>query len=164
MPVTDERKRFAAGKLAAEAKEVYMKYIRRFLLSLFALLILSTAYVESASAQTRRVVYVRRPVVVRNYVYRNPYWYSRSWYSPYWYGRNWMWDSDPYFYDPYLREQRERYYREKDVRDRRKDLSKDREKYLRDGVITFQEREKLDKQARKLAKAIAKLNDLNRNG
>jgi hypothetical protein len=129
----------------------YMRNAKRFVVLLFAFLMVSTLYVASTPAQTRKVV--RKPVIVRHYVWRDPFWYSR----------NWWWNNDPYFYDPYLRLRRERYELEKDVAEERKDLREDREKYLRDGVIDAKEQEKLFKQQQKVDKAIAKLNNFNRD-
>ncbi len=130
-----------------------MKYTKRIITIISSLFILLGGLVISAEAQTgsRRV---QRPIIVRHYWVRRPNFSRWGWYDR-WY--------DPYFYDPYLRERRERYYLEKDVREERKDLREDREKYMRDGVITDKEREKLAKQEAKLQKAINKLNKFRRD-
>ena len=105
-------------------------------------------YVVSAQAQRR--AYYRRPVIVRSYWG----WGRGGWFGgPGWY--------DPYFYDPYLWERRERYYKQKNVRDSRRKLRSDREKYSADGVITPKEREKLDKRERSYDKAVDKLRKFN---
>ena len=102
----------------------------------------------NASAQTRRVVRVYRPIHVHHYWGYDPFW-----------GSSW---NDPYMYDPYLRIQREKYYKEKAVRDASRKLAKDSAKYQADGVLTAKEQEKLMKKRRDYQKAVAKLNEFNR--
>jgi hypothetical protein len=130
-----------------------MKYVKRIVLTFSAILLFLGAFSVSASAQ-QRVVVVRRPVVVYR-PYYDPFWSSRyygSFYDPFY---------DPYMYDPFLRVQRDRYYKKKDVSDARRKLAQDREKYMRDRVISAEEQEKLDKRVKKLNEAIAKLNKFN---
>jgi hypothetical protein len=112
--------------------------------------------VSDASAQTRRVYRVYRPVVVRPY-YSGFGW---GWNRPFW-GMN-SWWYDPYEYDPYLREQRDRYYKEKDVKDAQRKIEKNRAKYLKDGVIDAREQEKLQGDYRKYQEKVAKLQKFNR--
>ena len=78
---------------------------------------------------------------------------NERFFDPYYY--------DPYFYDPFLRAQREKWYLQEDIKDKKKDLAKDQEKFNRDGFLTLEEKEKLAKDEEKLSKAIAKLNKLN---
>lgn len=137
-----------------------MKYFKRTLLSAIVIAFLIMFAPNSSDAQ-RRVIRVSTgtyyPVVTRRvyYGYRDPFWYDRywGWGSPFGY--------DPYFYDPYLRAQRDKYYREKAVRDSRKKLNKNREKYYADGYLTPKEREKLAKNQRSYAKAVRKLHEHN---
>ena len=140
-----------------------MLNIRRLVLFLLAFAFLLSVFAVAASAQIRRHVRPNRvnsgPVVVwRQYVVRDPFWYDRYrwryWGDPFW--------SDPYWSDPYLREQRERYYRQKAVRDSRRKIAKKRAKYLKDGYLSMEEREKLAKYSRNYSKAVARLNKFNR--
>lgn len=132
-----------------------MRDLKRYILLGLAALFL-VGLMEIAAPAQRRTVVVRRPVVVHRIYYRH--------YDPFWRGTLWdpYWGYDPYFYDPYLRAQRERYYLQDDVKDKRKDLAKHREKYNSDGYLTPKEREKLAKDQEKYAKAVAKLNRFNR--
>ena len=132
-----------------------MKYTKRFGLFISAILLIAGSFVATVSAQ-RRVVVVRRPVIVTRPFYS---------YDPFWRSRYWMGDSfynDYYWNDPFLAEQRERYYKQKSVKDAAKDIEKDKRKYAKDGVITAEEREKLDKQYRKYNEAVAKLQKFDR--
>lgn len=138
-----------------------MKYGKRILFLVFAIFLLAGTLVTSASAQTRRVRVVStysQPVVARRIYYRryyDPFWRGTLWGSPFGY--------DPYDYDPYLRLQRDKYYREKAVRDAKRNIAKNREKYASDGYLTPKEREKMAKDQRKYAKAVASLNKFYRN-
>jgi hypothetical protein len=125
-----------------------MRRAKKIAILSLVVLFMMAIYVPTADAQRR---YYRRPIIVRQY-YVDPFWASRNW-----------WYNDPYFYDPYLRERRERYEREKDVRDARRKLSQDREKYGSDGVITAKEAEKLAKRERDYARAVEKLDKFNRD-
>jgi len=122
-----------------------MRYTKRFVLIISALILLLGTMAVTASSQSRaRRIY--RPVFVRHYWGYDPF---RSW------------GYDPYLYDPYLREQRDRYYKEKAVRDANKKLTKDRDKYRADGVITAKEQENLAKRRHDYEKAVTKLNKFN---
>jgi hypothetical protein len=144
-----------------DGREVFiMKLLKRIALSGLAVTFLTGIMVFGASAQTR-VRLVRsttsQPVIVRRYYYNryyNPFWRGTLW-DPFYY--------DPYYYDPYLRAQRDKYYKEKEVRDARRNLAKNQEKYGSDGYLTPKEQEKLAKAQRRYAKAVASLNKFNRN-
>ena len=129
-----------------------MRYKKLFLTLVFALLFAGGALVTSAPAQTRRVVV--RPVVVRPVYYR-PYWGLRRYYY------------DPFYADmyksPYERYLEERYYAQRELAGDQRELAKHREKYAADGVITAKERRELEDDVRDVAKARARLNQLNRN-
>ena len=129
-----------------------MRYAKRFTVLISAIFMLACTLVVDISAQSGRRT-VKRPVVVRYWV-RDPFWYSRGMYDPFY---------DPYFYDPYLREQRERYYREKAVKDARKKIAKNNEKYGSDGVLTAKERKKLNEDREKYGRAVRRLNEFNRD-
>jgi hypothetical protein len=137
----------------------FMRYFKRTLLSAIVLTFL-IALAPSVSDGQRRVVRVRTgtyyPVITRRIYIRDPFWYDR-----YYSGWGYPFGYDPYFYDPYLRAQRDKYYREKAVRDSRKKLNKNREKYYADGYLTPKEREKLAKNQRSYAKALRKLGEYN---
>lgn len=122
-----------------------MRQTKRILTAVFTLIIL-VGTVSVAEAQKR---VNRRPVIVY-YGHTDPFWYDR-----------WSTWNDPYYYDPYLRAQRERYYKERDVKDKRKDLAEDREKYESDGYLTDKERRKLAKAERKYQEAVDDLRDYN---
>jgi hypothetical protein len=133
-------------------EEVIMRYTKRILMSIFAIaLLLGTAIVTVDAQRATGGRFYRRPIIVRHY-YRDPFWFDR-----------WSTWNDPYYYDPYLRAQRERYYKEKDVKDKRKDLAEDREKYESDGYLTPKEQEKLAKAQRKYNEAVEDLDDYNRD-
>jgi hypothetical protein len=108
---------------------------------------------SSTEVQAQRVVRVYRPIV-------RPYYHSWGWRDPFW-RSSWLYD--PYMYDPYLREQRDRYYLQKDVKDAQKKIAKDREKYMKDGVIDAKEQEKLLSAERKYNERLAKLEKFNRD-
>jgi len=128
----------------------FLKYFAFIGITAFFLVSMST----DASAQkviTTQISTTRvRPVVARRVFFRRHY--DRFWDSYYY---------DPYFYDPFLRAQREKFYLQEDVKDKKKDLAKDQEKFNRDGVLTIEEREKLARDEEKLGRAIAKLNKFN---
>jgi hypothetical protein len=138
-----------------------MRYIKVLMLLLTTFVVFGGLAAENASAQRRVRVATTytQPVAVRRFYYRR-------YYDPFWRGT--LWDPyygmyDPYFYDPYLRAQRDKYYKEKAVRDARRNLAKNREKYYADGYLTSKERKKLAKKQRKYAKAVASLARFNRN-
>jgi hypothetical protein len=128
----------------------FFKYFAFIALTAFFPMSMST----DASAQkvtTTQISTTRvRPVVVRRVFFRRHY--DRFWDSYYY---------DPYFYDPFLKAQRDKFYLQEDIKDKKKDLAKDREKFNRDGNLSIEEQEKLGKDEEKLAKAVAKLNKFN---
>jgi hypothetical protein len=126
-----------------------MRYMKRILSTIFAITLLLGTVVVTAEAQSRGSGY-KRPAVRYYYVHR-----------PFWGFNHWGYWNDPYYYDPYLNEQRTRYYKERDVRDKRKDLAEDREKYQADGYLTEKERQKLAKAERKYREAVEDLRDYN---
>ena len=112
-----------------------MKFGKKFLTIAFAMLMLAVGLVYEASAQNRRVVAVRRPVIVRNYVYRDPFWRTRYWgYSPFY---------DSYYSSPYMRYQEQRFYLQRELEGNRRELAEHQRKYSRDGVITAKEQREL---------------------
>jgi hypothetical protein len=128
-----------------------MKFTNKILTLVFAIVLLTGVSAISASAQSRGVRVIRRPLVVRQYYYRpNPFWY-----------RNYYW-GDRYYYDPYLREREQRYYLESELSGNKKELRKHLDKYNADGVITAKEREELADDYRDVEKAQRKLNEFNR--
>lgn len=116
----------------------------------FALIFSAGAFVSSSQAQTRRVI---RPVVVYRPVYYRSFGFHRYYYDPFW--------ADMYK-TPYERYLEERYYAERELAGNQRELAKHQEKYSRDGVITAKERRELDDDVRDVAKARARLNQLNR--
>lgn len=135
-----------------------MKYAKRAILSIFAILMIGGAMALDASAQRRGVVVVRRPVVVRP-VYARPYWGGyRSWASPYWgYGYGGFYD-DPYYYSPYLRYQDQKFRLQSELRGNERELAKHQEKYRSDGVITAKEQRELADDVKDVRESRAKLN------
>src|SRR5688572_20724888 len=132
-----------------------MKLGKKFLTAAFAAFILSAGLVYEASAQTRRVVRIRRPVIVRNYVYRDPFWQTRYWgYSPYY---------DPYYYSPYMRYQEQRFYLERELAGNRRELAEHQRKYRADGVITAKERRELQDDIEDVQESLQKLRRFSRN-
>ena len=112
-----------------------MKFGKRTLILVFIMFMLAGGLVYEAQAQ-RRTVFVRRPVIVRQYVYRDPFWRTRYLgYSPF---------SDPYYYSPYQRRLEQRYYLERELAGNRRELAEHLRKYRADGVITAKERRELD--------------------
>lgn len=128
-----------------------MKYTRKFLTLIFAMILLIGATAVTASAQRRGGRVIRRPVIVRQYyVQPDPFWYWNSWRSPY------------YYYDPYYSIGRQRYSLERELRGNREELRKHLEKYNADGVLTAKEREELNDDYRDIARAERNLNEFNR--
>jgi hypothetical protein len=139
----------------ARLREVKMRYTKRFGIILAAMVFFSAiVFVADTSAQSRNSVRVGsgygRPIVTRR-IYRRPFFRS-GFYDPFY---------DPYFYDPYLRAQRDKYYHEKAVRDAKRDIAKNEEKYSRDGVITEKERKKMLDDQEDYAKAVRRLRKFN---
>jgi|SRR4051812_35692714 hypothetical protein len=131
-----------------------MRFGKRFLTLIFALFMLTSIYIVSAEAQTRRVVVVRRPVAVRSY------------YSPYWRARYWGY-YDPFYADlyksPYERYLEDRWYAQRELSGNQRELQKHLQKYRADGYISPKEQRELDDDVRDVQKARARLNKLNRN-
>jgi hypothetical protein len=122
-----------------------MKYLKRFGLFLSAIILFVSAFVMTPPAvQAQRTVYYRPVIVSRPFV--RPFYYSRF-YDPFY---------DPYYYDPYLSYQRDKYYHEKAVRDARRKVTKNAEKYGANSEKTMKAQEKY-------AKAVRRLNEFNRN-
>jgi hypothetical protein len=119
-----------------------MKLRNKILTIAFAMFMIGVGFTFEASAQ-RRVVYVRRPVVVRSYVYRDPFWYSR-YYDPFY---------SSYYYDPYRQAREQQYYLQSRVAGNERELQKHLQKYRADGVITAKERRELDDDIRDVQKS-----------
>jgi hypothetical protein len=131
-----------------------MKYRRIILTTAFALMMLAGGLIGEASAQ--RVVYVRRPVIVRSYIYRDPFWRTRYYgYSPFY---------DSYYYQsPYERYLERRYYLQQELAGNRRELAKHQRKYRADGVITAKEQRELDDDIRDVQRSAQKLRSFSRN-
>ena len=129
-----------------------MKFGKKFLTIAFAMFMLSVGFVYEASAQTRRVVTVRRPVIVRSYVYRDPFWRTR-YYSPFY---------DSYYTSPYMRYQEQRFALQSELAGNQRELEKHLRKYRADGVITEKERRELDDDYRDVARARQNLRNFTR--
>ncbi len=92
-----------------------------------------------------------RPFIGRGYYRtRSPFWNSGYWGDPF------------YREDPYLRDRRMRYDREKAVRDARRKINEDTEKFQANRYISPPEQEKLDKDTRKYNEAVQRLDKFNR--
>jgi hypothetical protein len=135
-----------------------MKFVKRPLTFIFAMLMLTGGTVMTAEAQTRQTIIrrpVSRPIIVRR-IYRNPFYRARYWRY-----------YDPFYADlyksPYERYLEERWYAERELAGNQRELAKHREKYAADGVITAKERKELEDDVRDVQKARARLNRLNRN-
>ena len=132
-----------------------MKFGKKFLTIAFAMFMLAVGLTYEASAQTRRVVTVRRPVIVRNYVYRDPFWRTRYYgYSPFY---------DPYYYSPYLQYQERRFYLQRELAGNRRELDEHLRKYRADGVITAKERRELDDDYKDVRNSTERLRKFTRN-
>jgi hypothetical protein len=122
---------------------------KRIAILLFSLVLMLSAAAVSASAQ--RYYRVVRPVIIRpHYGWGFGYGYHSFW-------------NDPYYYDPVYRDYRDRYYLQSDVSSARKKITKDREKYAKDGYIDPKEQEKLMKDQQNYQEKVAKLNRYNRD-
>lgn len=139
---------------APTIEEVEMKLGKKFLTIAFAVFMLTVGFVYETSAQSRRVVAVRRPVIVRNFYYRDPFFYSRYYYDPFY---------DGFYQSPYQRYQEERFYLQSRVAGNRRELQKHLQKFRADGVITAKEQRELDDDYRDVAKSTQKLRDFSRN-
>lgn len=128
-----------------------MKLRNKILAIAFAMFMIGVGFTYEANAQ-RRVVYVRRPVVVRSYVYRDPFWYSR-YYDPFY---------SSYYYNPYLRAQEERYYAQQRLSGDERELQKHLRKYRADGVITAKEQRELDDDIRDVQRSRQRLRSYSR--
>ena len=128
-----------------------MRYKKVFLTLIFALFLTTGTFVSNSEAQIRRN---RRPVVIYHPVYISPYWGFRRYRDPFW---------RSYYQTPYERYLEERWYAERELAGNERELAKHREQYSRDGVITDKERRELEDDVRDVAKARARLNQLNRN-
>src|SRR6478672_10003756 len=128
-----------------------MRYKNLFLTLVFALFLVGGAFFTNASAQRRIVVY--RPVYTRPYLGWG-WGFHRGYYDPFY--------ADMYK-SPYERYLEERYYAQQELAGDQRELAKHREKYAADGVITAKERRELEDDVRDVAKARARLNQLNRN-
>jgi hypothetical protein len=126
-----------------------MKFRSLILTTAFALIMLAGGFITEASAQ-RRVVYVRRPVVVRNYVYRDPFWRYRYYgYSPFY---------DSYYYQsPYEQYLERRYYLQRELAGNQRELAKHQRKYRADGVITAKEARELADDIKDVRESTARL-------
>ena len=129
-----------------------MKQRNKILTILFVMFMLAGGLVYEASAQSRRVVTVQRPVIVRHYVYRDPFWRTRYWgyYDPYW-------------SNPYVRYQEQRFYLERELAGNRRELAEHQRKYRADGVITAKERRELEDDYKDVRESIQKLRRFSRN-
>ena len=126
-----------------------MRSVKRFgIIASIIFVFLTGLAVTSADAQTRRVY---RRVIVRPIIYRDPFWFDR--YDPFY--------SDFYYrarYEsPREKYEREKYRRESKVDEELRELNKEREKAMRDGVITAKESEKIIEERREYEKARADL-------
>jgi hypothetical protein len=117
-------------------------------------MMLAGGLISEASAQ--RVVYVRRPVVVRSYIYRDPFWRTRYYgYSPFY---------DSYYYQsPYEQYLERRYYLQRELAGNRRELAKHQRKYRADGVITAKEQRELDDDIRDVQRSAQRLRNFSRN-
>lgn len=138
-----------------------MKYLKRAMISAFAVLMFGGALALDAPAQNRGTAVVRggqRPVIVRRVI--RPYYGWRAWRSPYW-GYSGFYD--PYYYSPYLRYQDQKYRLESELRGNERELAKHQEKYRADGVITAKERRELEDDIKDVRESRARLQRFLRN-
>ncbi|HUR98214.1 MAG TPA: hypothetical protein VMZ26_09145 [Pyrinomonadaceae bacterium] len=128
---------------------------RKFILTTaFALMMLAGGLITEASAQ-RRVVYVRRPVVVRNYVYSDPFWRTRYYgYSPFY---------DSYYQSPYEQYQERRFYLQRELVGNQRELAKHQREYRMDGVITAKEARELADDIKDVRESTQRLRSFGRN-
>jgi len=132
-----------------------MKLRKKFLTIAFAMFMLAVGFTYEASAQTRRIVTVQRPVIVRQYVYRDPFWRSRYWgYSPFY---------DSFYASPYMRYREQRFYLERELAGNRRELAEHQRKYRADGVITAKEARELEDDIRDVRRSTERLRRFSRN-
>src|SRR5688500_8164718 len=136
--------------LGTNIKEAIMKYRNKILTIGFVMFMLAVGLTYEASAQTRRVITVRRPVIVRQYVYRDPFWRSR------YYGY------DPFWSSPYQRYQEQRFYLERELAGNQRELAEHQRKYRADGVITAKERRELADDIKDVRNSMEKLRRFSR--
>jgi len=135
-----------------------MKYGKRMLIFVFAILMVGGTLAVSASAQTRgRASFGRgtivRPVIVRSQIYRRPYWgYRRGYYDPFYSSFY-----DPYWNSPYLRYQEQKFALQRELAGNRRELEKHLQKYRADGYLSPKEREELADDRRDVQRSIEKL-------
>ena len=115
---------------------------------------LAGGFISEAMAQ-RRVVYVRRPVVVRNYVYRDPFWRTRYYgYSPFY--------NSYYYQSPYEQYQERMYYLRRELAGNQRELAEHQRKYRADGVITAKEARELADDIKDVRESTARLRSYSR--
>lgn len=114
---------------------------------------LSGLAIVPAEAQNRKRVV--RPIIVRQIVYRDPFWFNR--YDPWYAMPRIQYRSARQKYED------EKYKRESKVDKKLRELNKEREKAMRDGVITSKENEKIIKKTRDYEKALSELESFRRS-
>jgi hypothetical protein len=120
-----------------------MRYTKRILTFIFAIVLLMGTAAIAASAQGRGGRRFHRPVRVY-YVQRDPFWSWNSW-------------GNPYYYDPYYNERQQRYYMESRLQGNRRELAEHLEKYNADSVLTAKERRELEDDYKDVDRARADL-------
>jgi len=131
-----------------------MRFRRIIFTTAFALTMLAGGFISEAMAQ-RRVVYVRRPVVVRNYVYRDPFWRTRYYgYSPFY--------NSYYYQSPYEQYQERMYYLRRELAGNQRELAEHQRKYRADGVITAKEARELADDIKDVRESTARLRSYSR--
>ena len=129
-----------------------MSRVKRFgIIVSIIFVFLSGLAIVPVEAQTRRRVIVVRPIV-----YRHPFWFHRydPWYDPFYRTR---------YESPREKYEREKYRRESKVDEELRELNKEQEKAMRDGVITAKESEKIMEERREYEKARADLESFRRS-
>jgi hypothetical protein len=130
-----------------------MKSVKRFgIIASIIFLFLTGLAVMPAEAQDRKRVIIVRPIV-----YRDPFWFHRydPWYDPFYRARR--------YESPRQMYEREKYKRESKVDEELRELNKEREKAMRDRVITAKEQKNIDEEMREYRKAVADLESFNRS-
>lgn len=141
-----------------------MKYGKRILIFVFAILMVGGTLAVTASAQNRgRASFNRgtggRPAIVRRQIYRRPFrGYRRGFYDPFYSSFY-----DPYWNSPYLRHQEQKYYLQRELAGNRRELEKHQQKYRADGYISPKEQKELADDHRDVQRSTQKLNEFNRN-
>lgn len=126
-----------------------MRYTKRALTFIFAILLLMGTAAIAASAQRRGGRGYHRPVRVY-YVQRDPFW-------------SWNYWNNPYYYDPYYSERQQRYYLRSRLQGNQRELNKHLEKYNADGVLTAKERRELEDDYKDVNRARSNLSRYNRD-